>query len=260
MLFSNRPQSAYGKAPAHEVICQLRFPAILSINGGAPADFQEVIRSEFPQYACRQETPAPAPAAPGGVRPPQQPPINNYSFLSADGLWKLNLTQGFIALSTLRYAGWEEFAHRLDKPLAAFIRLYQPAYFERVGLRYVNIISRAKLGLTDCPWAELIAPAYCGPLAEEDVAEGSMVTCSTDFMVKPDSSCLAKIHAGPGQVKSNAPNASQDPESKFILDLDLSMGGQVSCALSAGALETLHGHAIRLFEGAITDTLRQAME
>ena len=29
--------------------------------------------------------------------------------------------------------------------------------------------------------------------------------------------------------------------------------------LSAGALETLHGHSSRVFEGAITDTLRDAM-
>ena len=30
--------------------------------------------------------------------------------------------------------------------------------------------------------------------------------------------------------------------------------------LAAGALETLHGHSTRLFEGAVTDRLRDAME
>ena len=30
--------------------------------------------------------------------------------------------------------------------------------------------------------------------------------------------------------------------------------------LSAAGLETLHGHATRIFEGAVTDTLRQAMD
>ena len=36
MLFSKHPRTAYANAPAHEVICQLRFPAILTINDNAP--------------------------------------------------------------------------------------------------------------------------------------------------------------------------------------------------------------------------------
>ena len=55
-----------------------------------------------------------------------QKPITNYNFISEDGRWKLNLTQGFIALSTLSYTRWEDFATRLDRPLAQFIQLYQP--------------------------------------------------------------------------------------------------------------------------------------
>ena len=76
-----------------------------------------------------------------------QKPITNYNFISEDGRWKLNLTQGFIALSTLSYTRWEDFATRLDRPLAQFIQLYQPAFFERIGLRYVNAVSRQRLGL-----------------------------------------------------------------------------------------------------------------
>ncbi|MEI3331159.1 MAG: TIGR04255 family protein [Oscillospiraceae bacterium] len=65
-------------------------------------------------------------------KPEPQAPVTNYHFLSQDGRWKLNLT-GFIALSTLSYPGWEEFARMLDKPLATFIQLYKPAYFRRRG-------------------------------------------------------------------------------------------------------------------------------
>ena len=147
MLFSDRPRTHYQNAPVHEVICQLRFPTILSINTTEPADFQEEIRADFPQYARRQEVAAPRVSGLGGPNPKleQQPPISNYNFLSADGRWKINLTKDFIALSTLSYPGWEEFARHLDKPLAAFIRLYQPAYFQRVGLRYMNISRPSRL-------------------------------------------------------------------------------------------------------------------
>ncbi|MCI8480792.1 MAG: TIGR04255 family protein [Oscillibacter sp.] len=254
MLFSDRPRAHYRNAPVHEVICQLRFPTILTINTAAPADLQEAVREEFPRYAQRQEA---RPPLPGGQA---QSPVVNYAFLSEDGAWKLSLTQDFIALSTLRYDGWESFAQRLDKPLASFIRLYRPAFFQRVGLRYINLISRERLGLVGTPWAELIAPAYVGPLLEEDVREASVVGCGVDLVLKLDSSCAAKIHAGPGMVKKAGAGAAQDPEAKFVFDMDLSMGGSVSTALSAGALETLHGHAGRVFEGAVTDALREAMD
>lgn len=262
MLFSKNSRSIYRNPPAHEVICQLRFPTILTINGVEPADFQDAIRTEFPQYARQQDVTAPKISGLGGPSPKveQQPPVSNYNFVSSDGRWKLNLTQNFIALSTLHYTGWEEFAHRLDKPLAEFISIYHPAYFERVGLRYVNIFSRSKLGLAGAKWHELIAPAYTGPLGEPDVNEENFLNCATELQFKLDSSSQAKIHAGPGRVKSNIPDSPQDSEVKFILDMDLSMGGNISCTLSAGALETLHAYSTQLFEGAVTDRLRSAMD
>ena len=54
----------------------------------------------------------------------------------------------------------------LDKPLAAFIQLYKPAYFQRVGLRYVNHrLPHHASDLEDVSWRELFTPAYLGPLA-----------------------------------------------------------------------------------------------
>lgn len=82
--------------------------------------------------------------------------------------------------------------------------------------------------------------------------EDRILGCNSDAIVKLDSSCQAKIHAGPGRMKPAGPNAPQDPEVKFIFDMDLSMGGNTPCTLSAAALETLHGHGTRIFEGAIT--------
>ncbi len=261
MLFSQNQAWKYASSPAHEVICQLRFPTILSINTTEPAEFQEAVREDFPLYAKRQDAAPPQIVGLGGPDPQvrRQPPVTNHNFLTADNLWKLNLTQGFIALSTLRYGGWEEFARRFDKPLAEFIALYKPAFFQRVGLRYVNIISRKQLDLEGTPWPELIAPAYTGVLREEDVREEDVLNCGTDLLIKLSSSCQAKIHAGPGRIKNPNPNAHQDPEIKFVFDMDLSMGGELACTLSAGALETLHAHASALFEGAVTDTLRDAM-
>lgn len=261
MLFSTQPREHYVNAPVHEVICQLRFPTILSIDSTEPAEFQEMIRDQFPQYVRRQDAMPPRISGLGTPNPQiqQVPPTANYNFLTSDGKTKINLTRDFISLSTLAYPGWEEFAHMLDKALAAFIKLYQPSNFQRVGLRYMNIISRSKLGLDGSKWADLIAPAYTAVLHEEDVREENVLNSASDLLLQLDNSCRAKIHAGPGRLKQPNPNLPQDQEIKYIFDMDLSMSETVSCQLAAPALEMLHGHANRIFQGAITETLRDAM-
>ena len=86
------------------------------------------------------------------------------------------------------------------------------------------------------------------------------VVDSVDVELELDSSCRVRVHAGPGMAKKNVPNAPADTEVKFILDLDLSMSGQIDPRLAAAGLETLHGHSTPLFQGAITDKLHTALE
>ena len=260
MLFSQLPRTHYASHQLREVICQIRFPAILAIDAKEPAEFQEAVRRTFPRYAVKQDRLPPKVTLTGGAPQVETPPtVTNYHFVSADGKWKLNLTRNFISLSTLSYDGWEHFGQMLDLPLAQFIRLYQPAFLQRIGLRYVNVFSRRDLGLEGVAWRDLFTDPYLGVLAEEDVPEQRAAAASVSFDLALDSSCRAKVHAGPGMIKQNAPGAAQDSEVKFILDMDLFMSGELAPMLAAGALETLHGHSTPLFEGAIRDTLRRAM-
>ena len=171
--------------------------------------------------------------------------------------WRVNLPSRVIYLTCNRYSSWEEFAKKLDKPLAAFIQIYKPAYFERIGLRYLNFISRYELGLEGVPFSQLIAPCYLGPLMEEDVQEANSTRCNIDAELNIRGGCRLKVHAGPGFVKKNG---KSDQEVKFIFDQDLFMPGQIPVNLSAGALQTLHAQAWSIFRGAITDQLHNAMD
>lgn len=261
MFQSDTPCPHFERNQLAEVICQLRFPAILSINNREPADFQEAIRSMFPRYAVRKEQLPPKLIGAGspGAKLEAPTPINNHHFISADGKWKLNLTKDFIALSTVSYPGWARFAGQFDLPLAEFIRIYQPAFFERIGLRYLNIFSRKALELEHTPWRELFDPAYVGPLVHEDMNENSFAKVSLDTEVMLGGSCRARIHSGTGLLKHNAPSMPQDNEPRFILDLDLSMPAQTEPRLAAAGLETLHRHAASIFISATTDRLRDAL-
>ena len=257
-MFSHESRCLYREHQLADVICQLRFPEILSISTELPAQFQEAIRDEFPLFSQRKEAPAPKiTGIPGQMTLENQKPTVNYIFASADNVWRVNLTSKFISLSCNRYPGWEEFAHRLDKPLAAFIQIYKPAFFERVGLRYLNFISRYALGLEGVPFRELFQPAYLGLLGEEDVQETGIHRATVDADLAIRGGCRAKIHAGPGMVQRGN---QRDNELKFIFDQDLYMTGQLPVNLSAGALQTLHAQAYPIFRGAITDKLHNAMD
>ena len=243
-MFSHEPRCIYQNNQLGEVICQLRFPQILSIETELPAKFQEAIRDIFPRYALRKEQ------GPEGQ-------ANNYQFSTDDGLWRVNLTSSFISLSTGRYTRWEQFAAMLDKPLAAFIQIYKPACFDRVGLRYLNFISRKALELEYEPFRELFQSAYLGILGQEDVQEQSASRSGVDAELAVGGNCRLKLHAGPGKVSIAG---KSDEEIKFILDLDLYMSAKVPVNLSAGALQTLHSQAYGVFRGAITEKLHNAME
>jgi len=257
-MFSTEIRCRYEANQIAEVICQLRFPEILTIGTTVPAQFQDAIRDEYPQFTRRMDMPAPKiTGVPGHLSLENQPGCVNYQFSSADGIWRVNLTSKFISLTCSRYICWEDFAQKLDKPLAAFIRLYKPAYFERIGLRYLNFISRNDLGLTNVPFSELIAPCYLGLLTEDDVNETATAQCNVNAELSIRGGCRLKVHAGPGLVKKNG---QQDQEIKFVFDQDLFMPGQLPVNLSAGALQTLHAQAWSIFRGAITDKLHEAME
>lgn len=257
-MFSTEPRVTYRRNQLGEVICQLRFPEILAIGAKPPVDFQEAIRADYPQYSSRMENPAPKlTGVPGQMQLQNQPAVINYQFVSADGVWRVNLTSRFISLACNRYLSWEEFAARLDKPLAAFIQVYKPAYFERIGLRYVNFISRKALSLEATPFRELIAQRYLGVMSDEQVAEPSVGRSGVDAELALRGGCRVKLHAGPGQVHRSG---KTDGEVKFIFDQDLYMPGKIAPNLSASALQALHAQAWAIFRDAITDELHDAME
>ena len=243
-MFTDRERCLYRKRQLVEVICQLRFPTILSISAREPAEFQEGIRGDFPQYKRNFDMPQPKlTGAPGNFRVEESEKITNYNFLSADGKWKVNLTNSFVSLSTPAYTTWEDFAAKLDLVLSQFIPIYRPAYFERVGLRFINIFSRKALDLEGVPFRELFQPGYLGLLAEEDVREEGFARAGQDIELAIAGGCRIKMHAGPGMIqRANV----KDSEIKFILDNDVFMNGKLPVAQCAPALQTVHIQADRI--------------
>ena len=257
-MFSSETRCKYLRNQLADVICQLRFPEILSINTTVPAQFQELIRDEYPIYSARTEAPAPKiKGGPGGFTLEKQTNTMNYQFTSADGFWRVNLTSTFISLACTKYTCWEDFAAHLDKPLAAFIKLYKPAFFERVGLRYINLFSRKNMDIEHIPYNELFQSCYLGILSEDDIREGTVSRSNLSAELAIAGGCHVKISTGPAMVKKNNSNQS---EPCFAFDQDLYMKGNIPVNMSAGAMQTLHSQAFPIFRGAITDKMHELLE
>jgi len=257
-MFDTSAHVHYQKNQLVNVICQLRFPTILSIQEKIPVDFQEAVRRDFPKYSVRTEQPAPKLENRNGVLTPvKQDAVKNYSFQTLDGQAGLNLTDSFIALTVSQYEDWETFAGILDKIVADFCRIYEPACFERIGLRYMNAISRKDLDLEEYRWTDLIQPRYLGLLGDEEMAEQDFSRCTQDAEFKARGGCRAKLHCGPGLIKKNN---VQDPVPRYIIDIDVFMSGQIMPRHLTGALQTAHINANQIFREALTGTLHNAMQ
>lgn len=246
----------YKKDPLVEVIIQIRFPKILALNTTDPVAFQEAIKQEYPNYQLTIENQQELSLAvdKGNTIPSiiQKQQTRNHNFISADGTYKINLTSSFISISTLNYTRWEEMLSRFEIPLAQFVRIYQPPFYERVGLRYIDAFSRDKLSLTDTPWNELIAPFWLG--AYSVAAETRVINSGIDAeYYLDDGESRAKIHAGIGNINNNL-------EKVFVFDSDFINIGTISPERYSAILEYLHTNAKVFIRSAITDKLHEAMD
>ena len=245
----------YKKNPLIEAILQVRFPTILTINSNDPVDFQEAIRKDYPIYqlGIEREQELAFIAKEDSFFPSLQEKSQhkNHAFVSSDGKYKVNLTSSFVSMSTVNYTRWEEFYAKFKLVLANFVDVYHPAFYERIGLRYIDAFSREKLNITDKSWKELIQSPWIGPLS--NVNEGDIINLGidTEYILDNNKSRI-KVHTGLG-VLNNA-------EKVFIIDSDFIHPLTVALEEYEAIVEYLHENSGKFIRSVITSTLHEAME
>lgn len=261
MPFPECNRFIYGKNPLIQVVCQLRFPKILKINTKEPADFQDTIRNDYPQYEEQAEHHQEISIL-GQPNQAASPPLMrtsmviNHKFSSIDNQWHINLTSTFIALSTSSYTRWEDFRKNLEKPLQALIDVYQPAYFVRTGLRYFDAFDRSKLDLADSRWSKLIKPFALGFLSAEDIPENNIIASNMEAEIALDDGISnAKVRAMLGFVADN-------PVKQYIIDSDFYSTDKLETNLEEvnNKLDYLHLNSTRFIRWVIEKKLHDAME
>ena len=260
MSFPGSERVIYRKNPLVQVICQLRFPAILRIDSDLPAEFQERIRGQYPIF---REKPTGSGSIPQEIVQQLPPAIVNsmigegnkaYEFATDDDLWIVSLTRDFLALTSNQYVRWEQFKEHLQKPLTGLIEIYMPAFFSRIGLRYQNVIHRSDLGLGDATWAELLNPHIAGELAATDVGGlGGTIQ---------DVTRVTLIQLGEyDQVRVQHGLVTDDSgETSYLIDNDFFTNERTEVPGGIARLDHFNGENRKLFQWCITKRLHTAME
>jgi len=239
----------FNKAPLIETIFQIQFPEILKISSEAPAVFQELIRSDYPNLSQSVITNT---VARQGQGTKVLPPVKNYDFINAAGNTKVSITNTFVAVSTLNYTKWEEFKTICMDIVSKMVGVYHPNVIQRVGLRYKDLISRTKWGMERKQWKELIRAEYLGALAEVD--ENLIPRYVLDYeVVNPDNGIVTHNHRELVLQRSNL-------EKSMLIDNDYYKVGVFSSDSVDSIAEDLHNEAGFFFRNVFTQELETAME
>jgi uncharacterized protein (TIGR04255 family) len=251
MPFPEVKRVIYKKNPLKEVICQLRFAPILKINTELPADFQDKIRNEFPNY--EQDGQALIGPLAELVGEKYTNVEKNHKFTSLDGNWSINLTHTFIALSCIEYERWEEFGGKLEKIVEAFSDIYKPSDFTRIGLRYIDVINRKELGLDNVGWTDLVKKQILGLIGIPKIGVAVKDFVSSYILQLDDKTSEVRIITRFGIEENNN-------EQCLIIDSDFSNKERHSMKDYIEKLHFLNKRASRLIRWAITEKLHKAMK
>jgi uncharacterized protein (TIGR04255 family) len=196
--------------PLSEVICQVKFPPILSINKESPIDYQESVRSRFPLYEQGQAFSFVIP--PGGNADITIPefPVKMHTFRSIDKKSFITLSSDSIAYTTSNYSHWREFLKDFSDINGATKKVYKPSVATRLGLRYINrfTLSNSKCGTIDELYSLFKEELTCILTAD---AWSSPVDLFSQLTLTDNDNTKLVIRFGTGK---------ENGEDLFVLDID----------------------------------------
>ena len=259
MLFPDSERVLYDKNPLKEVISQFRFPTLLRIREGQLAGFQDIIGKDYPIYSEQEPFFAVPPEVPKElvtiVEQMNVPPaLITHKFSTKDSRRFISLRDDFMALAETKYERWESFREEIMKAEAALKKVYEPAFYSRVGLRYRDLISLRSLNLTNVRWQDLIKPHVIAELGDKNVAD-AILRIKTQAVIKIPDIPDGQIMLNHGLVVPNGSN-----EQCYLIDADFSVEIKEGVNESFKILETFNRLAGQLFRWAITERLHSAME
>lgn len=239
------------RAPLVNVLCQIRFPAIASLERKEfVAPFQEAVRHQYPTLVLDQ-----------GIELSFTPQGGGFShkviwrMIDKSETWRVSVGDNFLSLETKAYPGRTRFLDALTYLVEKMQATVQPDQVERIGLRYIN-----RLVFTD--WnhlSRLVQPGVLGIVQSTLSGHLKSTVSESRFRISQDTTVNGKWGLLPE-------NESYDPtvlpgisQTSWILDIDGVSDSRVDFHPDAimPVVNHLADTDYRLFRFAVTDTLLQ---
>lgn len=130
-------------APLIKVLAQIKFPGLAILrNESVTSALASQLGPEYP--VLEEQRGMNVLLTQGGLT--QQPTEQRiWGLRSRDEMWKLTISENFLALETTQYSTRDEFADRFDRAMQEFFNVVDPPYFERLGIRYIDRVDEAAL-------------------------------------------------------------------------------------------------------------------
>lgn len=162
--FGEHDDVVFEHAPLVTVLCQVRFPPVLSLMTAAGvAGFQTALREEYPTLLPPQRS-ASVELGPQSVGVEASAPV--WKLSDAGGQWTVGLAVDFVSLESPNYTNITDFLTRFARVLKVLRRTVRPADSLRVGLRKVNFLEAPESQQTTS-FLRMVRPELLGPLAVE---------------------------------------------------------------------------------------------
>jgi len=258
MIFPSTPRVHYKKNPLKKVVLQVRFPTILQIDSEAPASFQNEIRGKFPGYDEKFSVSQNININIGikGMTQPFNTPTKSkqYEFSSADGKTKVLLTKNYLSIEADKYEQWEKFEEDFKPIFKALSESYSPAFYTRIGIRYIDVFSKTELGISDeINWKELINPIFLGLMGDDNISK-SVNGQATTYELE-DKKTQKKMRASVSTIYK-----MPDNEKCILLDTDIYTDMRTEIQDLDTQTKDFHKDADGIIRYFVTDKLHTIME
>jgi uncharacterized protein (TIGR04255 family) len=257
VLFSPQPLALpppqpvrFAKSPLALVACQVRFEHL-----GAPeeADLQALrgaLGEEYPVLQQMQGLQIQI-GPPGAQASTQQ----GWRFVSLGEDWIVSLLPDSASIETTAYQDWQDLDRRLRQMLGAIHAVLAPRVEVRLGLRYVNHLSRDDVA-EPAGWAKYLRQELVALTASDPIAPSAFNAQQVIQLNAGDGAALTVRHGVPG-------GPGEWPENPvYLLDFDCYREGQRALQVEELLTEADRFNTMitSLFQWCITESLWKELD
>ena len=260
MQFDCKFSAPYNKKTLQSVSFELRFSPILQIAKDSPAEFQNGIINAFPLMSEQMQRQHTLNLCLSSSENAPILPSNNvvsseklWIFQSGDNTKSIILTKKSLTIATDNYRNWVEFKQDIQRAFDSLVTSYKGVVFTRMGLRYINVFSKKRLGIQEkTSWKSFIEPSFLGLLSSKAWKSIENYQNTQDLKLE--------LYNAKARVMTTTATAPDDNKClSLMFDTDLYINETLEIKNIEEQMDFLHNQSRGIFEFAIKEKLRKIL-